>query len=222
MGRFCKVRKWGYKGSLLACPDHQDCYFNVPFGFLVVFLIWYSLLLSGNSEYSHGCDHESKTERKEWYLYLDHSHKWQKIPFFAHLLGRKFVLSPSFIPLFLVWVHFCLLLLPINSKKSQHESQVNQTNFFCTYPYLKLLELAKMATAPALKRSESIADSMPEALRQSRYHMKKCFAKYIEQGKRMMKLHNLMDELEKVIDDPAERNHVLEGLLGYILCTTMV
>ncbi|XP_075090869.1 sucrose synthase 7 isoform X4 [Nicotiana tabacum] len=78
-----------------------------------------------------------------------------------------------------------------------------------------------MATAPALKRSESIADSMPEALRQSRYHMKKCFAKYIEQGKRMMKLHNLMDELEKVIDDPAERNHVLEGLLGYILCTTM-
>ncbi|CAN4083710.1 unnamed protein product [Withania somnifera] len=78
-----------------------------------------------------------------------------------------------------------------------------------------------MATAPALKRSESIADIMPEALRQSRYHMKRCFAKYIEQGKRMMKLHNLMDELEKVIDDPAERNHVLEGLLGYILCTTM-
>ncbi|KAJ8549796.1 hypothetical protein K7X08_033503 [Anisodus acutangulus] len=78
-----------------------------------------------------------------------------------------------------------------------------------------------MATAPALKRSESIADSMSEALRQSRYNMKKCFAKYIEQGKRMMKLHNLMDELEKVIDDPAERNHVLEGLLGYILCTTM-
>lgn len=38
----------------------------------------------------------------------------------------------------------------------------------------------------------------------------------------MMKLHNLMDELEKVIDDPDERSHVLEGLLGYILCTTMV
>ncbi|XP_016560203.1 sucrose synthase 7 isoform X1 [Capsicum annuum] len=78
-----------------------------------------------------------------------------------------------------------------------------------------------MASSPALKRSDSIADSMPEALRQSRYHMKKCFAKYIAQGKRMMKLHNLMDELEKVIDDPDERSHVLEGLLGYILCTTM-
>ncbi|CAN4078436.1 unnamed protein product [Withania somnifera] len=76
-----------------------------------------------------------------------------------------------------------------------------------------------MDTAPALKRSES--NSMPEALRQSRYHMKKCFAKYIEQGKRMMKLHTLMEEIEKVIDDPAERNYVLEGLLGYILCTTM-
>lgn len=79
-----------------------------------------------------------------------------------------------------------------------------------------------MATGPALKRSESIADSMPEALRQSRYHMKRCFAKYIEKGSRMMKLHHLMDEMEKVIDDQVERNQVLEGLLGYILCTTMV
>nr|GMC67601.1 sucrose synthase 7-like [Ipomoea batatas] len=78
-----------------------------------------------------------------------------------------------------------------------------------------------MATGPALKRSDSIADSMPEALRQSRYHMKRCFAKYTEKGSRMMKLHHLMDEMEKVIDDQAERNQVLEGLLGYILCTTM-
>ncbi|XP_019172019.1 PREDICTED: sucrose synthase 7-like [Ipomoea nil] len=78
-----------------------------------------------------------------------------------------------------------------------------------------------MATGPALKRSDSIADGMPEALRQSRYHMKRCFAKYTEKGSRMMKLHHLMDEMEKVIDDQAERNQVLEGLLGYILCTTM-
>ncbi|CAI9110323.1 OLC1v1010326C1 [Oldenlandia corymbosa var. corymbosa] len=73
---------------------------------------------------------------------------------------------------------------------------------------------------PALKRSESVAETMPEALRQSRYHMKRCFAKYIEKGKRLMKVNNLMDEMEQVIDDHTERNQVLEGLLGYILCTT--
>ncbi|XP_031117301.1 sucrose synthase 5-like isoform X2 [Ipomoea triloba] len=76
-------------------------------------------------------------------------------------------------------------------------------------------------TAPMLKRSESIADSMPEALRQSRYHMKRCFAKYIEKGRRVMKLKHLMEEMEKVIDDHVERNQLLQGLLGYILCTTM-
>lgn len=37
-----------------------------------------------------------------------------------------------------------------------------------------------------------------------------------------MKVNNLMDEMEQVIDDHTERNQVLEGLLGYILCTTKV
>lgn len=78
------------------------------------------------------------------------------------------------------------------------------------------------SNAPALKRSESITDSMPEALRQSRYHMKRCFAKYIEKGKRLMKIHHLMRELEQVIDDNTERTQLLDGLLGYILCTTQV
>ncbi|KAL7135360.1 hypothetical protein ABFS83_11G089700 [Erythranthe nasuta] len=76
------------------------------------------------------------------------------------------------------------------------------------------------SNAPALKRSESIAESMPEALRQSRYHMKRCFAKYTEKGKRLMKVHHLMKEMEQVIDDKSERTQLLEGLLGYILCTT--
>ncbi|KAL3845063.1 hypothetical protein ACJIZ3_002466 [Penstemon smallii] len=76
------------------------------------------------------------------------------------------------------------------------------------------------SNAAALKRTDSIADNMPEALRQSRYHMKRCFAKYIEKGKRLMKLHHLMGEMEQVIDDKTERTQLLEGLLGYILCTT--
>lgn len=80
-----------------------------------------------------------------------------------------------------------------------------------------------MASAAAvLKRSESVTDSLPEALKQSRYHMKKCFAKYIEKGKRIMKLSHLMDEMEKAIDDKNDRTQLLEGLLGYILCSTQV
>ncbi|KAL5810180.1 hypothetical protein ACOSQ4_026748 [Xanthoceras sorbifolium] len=77
-----------------------------------------------------------------------------------------------------------------------------------------------MASNPVLKRTESIADTMPEALKKSRYHMKRCFAKYIEKGKRTLKLHQLMDETSEAIDDETDRNQVLEGLLGYVLCST--
>lgn len=79
-----------------------------------------------------------------------------------------------------------------------------------------------MASSPALKRTDSIADNMPEALRQSRYQMKRCFAKYLEKGRRIMKLHHLMEEMERAIDDESERNQVLEGTLGFILCSTQV
>lgn len=79
-----------------------------------------------------------------------------------------------------------------------------------------------MASKPTLKRTDSMAENMPEALRQSRYHMKRCFARYIGKGKRLMKLHHLMDEMEAVIDDKNERARVMEGALGYILCSTQV
>ncbi|CAJ2652964.1 unnamed protein product [Trifolium pratense] len=71
-----------------------------------------------------------------------------------------------------------------------------------------------------LKRTNSLVDNMPDALRQSRYHMKRCFAKYLEKGRRVMKLHDLMEEVERTIDDKIERNHVLEGNLGFILSST--
>ncbi|KAL8159626.1 hypothetical protein V2J09_001163 [Rumex salicifolius] len=74
--------------------------------------------------------------------------------------------------------------------------------------------------SPMMQRTDSVAENMPEALRQSRYYMKKCFAHYTKQGKRLLKIHQLMAELEKTIDDPSERNQVLEGTLGYILCST--
>ncbi|KAE8021898.1 hypothetical protein FH972_007748 [Carpinus fangiana] len=71
-----------------------------------------------------------------------------------------------------------------------------------------------------LNMSSETSAKMPDALKQSRYQMKRCFAKYIEKGRRIMKLHHLMEEMDKVIDDKNERNQVLEGLLGYILCST--
>ncbi|KAG4966513.1 hypothetical protein JHK84_041093 [Glycine max] len=77
-----------------------------------------------------------------------------------------------------------------------------------------------MASAPALKRTDSVVDNMPDALRQSRYHMKRCFAKYLGKGRRIMKLHHLMEEMELVIDDKSERSQVLEGILGFILSST--
>ncbi|KAK1322441.1 Sucrose synthase 7 [Acorus calamus] len=67
---------------------------------------------------------------------------------------------------------------------------------------------------------KTIADGMPEALRQSRYHMKRCFAGYVGKGKRLMKNHQLMDELEKSMDDRIEKARVMEGFLGYIICST--
>lgn len=79
-----------------------------------------------------------------------------------------------------------------------------------------------MATSPALMRSDSVAESMPEALRERRYLMKKCFGRFVEQGRRLMKLYHIMNELEKCIDDQAERRQVLQGILGYILSTTQV
>ncbi|PNT09288.2 hypothetical protein POPTR_012G037200v4 [Populus trichocarpa] len=77
-----------------------------------------------------------------------------------------------------------------------------------------------MASQTALQRSETITESMPEALRQSRYHMKKCFSRFVAPGKRLMKRQHLMDEVDESIQDKNERQKVLEGLLGYILSCT--
>ncbi|XP_062159903.1 sucrose synthase 7-like [Alnus glutinosa] len=77
-----------------------------------------------------------------------------------------------------------------------------------------------MASGQVLKRSDSIADSMPDALRQSRYHMKRCFARFVASGKRLLKLQQIMEEMEQSIEDKNERSKVLEGLLGYILTST--
>ncbi|WJX36992.1 Sucrose synthase 6 [Trifolium repens] len=79
-----------------------------------------------------------------------------------------------------------------------------------------------MASASGLKRTDSITDNMssPDASKQSRYHMKRCFAKYLEKGRRIIKVHDLMEEMEQVIKDQSDRNQILEGNLGFLLSFT--
>jgi Sucrose synthase len=46
--------------------------------------------------------------------------------------------------------------------------------------------------------------------------------RYISKGKRLMKNQALMDELEKSMDDKVEKDKLMEGFLGYIICSTQV
>ncbi|CAA6655810.1 unnamed protein product [Spirodela intermedia] len=77
-----------------------------------------------------------------------------------------------------------------------------------------------MALAGSFKRSDTIAESMPEALRQSRYQMRRCFARFVSKGKRLMKNQQLVEEMESALDDKAEKAKLMEGFLGYIICST--
>lgn len=52
--------------------------------------------------------------------------------------------------------------------------------------------------------------------------MKKCFAKYLEKGRRIIKLHDLMEEMEQVINDNTHIYQILEGNLGFLLSFTQV
>ncbi|XP_042388147.1 sucrose synthase 7-like [Zingiber officinale] len=79
---------------------------------------------------------------------------------------------------------------------------------------------ATATTALSFKRSDSIAEGMPEALKQSRYQMKKCFSRYVYKGKRLMKNPQLMEELDKSMDDKVEKTKLMEGFLGYIIGST--
>ncbi|CAA0836163.1 Sucrose synthase 6 [Striga hermonthica] len=68
--------------------------------------------------------------------------------------------------------------------------------------------------------SSVAVDTMQDVLRQSRYHMKRCFARLTGSGKRLMKFQHVKDEIEQTIDDKLERSKILEGSLGDILSST--
>ncbi|KAL7248519.1 hypothetical protein ACSBR2_003285 [Camellia fascicularis] len=60
----------------------------------------------------------------------------------------------------------------------------------------------------------TLVDSLSDALRQNRYYMKRCFSGFVGMGRRLMKPHQIMEEVDKAIEDKCERARVLEGLLG--------
>ncbi|CAK9152797.1 unnamed protein product [Ilex paraguariensis] len=68
--------------------------------------------------------------------------------------------------------------------------------------------------------ASTTADSMPDALKRNRYHMKRCFASFVGMGRRLMKTHHLREEIEKTIQDKLERTKVLDGSMGHILSST--
>ena len=74
--------------------------------------------------------------------------------------------------------------------------------------------LAASMAGGGFSRPDSIADMMPEALRQSRYHMKRCFQRYVARGSRLMKRQQLLEELH-ADDDVAQ-----QGFLGYVISST--
>ncbi|KAM0046447.1 putative sucrose synthase [Helianthus debilis subsp. tardiflorus] len=65
-----------------------------------------------------------------------------------------------------------------------------------------------------------IAASLVDALKQNRYHARRCFERFTSRGKRMVKPQELINIIEKTIDDKLERTKVLEGSLGQILSST--
>ncbi|KAG6466561.1 hypothetical protein ZIOFF_075649 [Zingiber officinale] len=79
-----------------------------------------------------------------------------------------------------------------------------------------------MAGRRNIKRSDSIAEGLPEALKQIRYQMKRCFARYVSKGKRIMKNKQLMEEFDSTLDDKHEKTKLMEGFLGLIICATQV
>lgn len=48
-----------------------------------------------------------------------------------------------------------------------------------------------------------------------------CF-RYLSKGKRLLKNQQLLEELEKALDDKVEKEKLVEGFLGYIICSTPV
>jgi sucrose synthase len=48
------------------------------------------------------------------------------------------------------------------------------------------------------------------------------YFRYVSKGRRLLKNQQLIEELEKSLDDKVEKEKLVEGFLGYIICSTQV
>ncbi|KAH9288379.1 hypothetical protein KI387_032496 [Taxus chinensis] len=88
--------------------------------------------------------------------------------------------------------------------------------FFHSPQRIKLLRVM----ADLVLQYMSMADRLPEALKQNTYQLRKCFTSFASQGKRTLQQQQLYNELDTVIDDADERRNLREGVFGRILqCT---
>nr|XP_043613013.1 sucrose synthase 7-like [Erigeron canadensis] len=65
-----------------------------------------------------------------------------------------------------------------------------------------------------------VAKNLDDALKQSRYHAKRCFDRFTSRGKRVAKPQELINIIENHIDDKLEKAKILDGSLGQILSET--
>lgn len=56
---------------------------------------------------------------------------------------------------------------------------------------------------------------LSDVSKQSRYQMNRCFDKYLEKGERNINFHDLMEEMEQVVNDKSHKNQILEGNFGF-------
>jgi len=55
----------------------------------------------------------------------------------------------------------------------------------------------------------------------NKWIVRQCF-RYVSKGKRLLKNQQLIEELEKSLDDKVEKEKLVEGFLGYVICSTQV
>lgn len=67
--------------------------------------------------------------------------------------------------------------------------------------------------------SPSVPEKMSDSSRESMYLMKKCFASYVGKGRRLLKPVDVMAEVDRIVDHYGEKREVLDGNLGYIICS---
>eukprot|EP01018_Ginkgo_biloba_P031503 Gb_22873 [translate_table: standard] len=73
----------------------------------------------------------------------------------------------------------------------------------------------------SMQRAESfMVDHLPDTLRQNRFQIRKCFARFVSQGKRILQPQDILNEVAIAIGDADERKKLQDGAFGLMLLAT--